>query len=310
MIPKEKRNEIIDRYNNYEKVFDIAKDLDVSMATVSNVVRKGREQGIIMRTPRSRAQTVGLDDRNARIIEMYNSGSTLEAIGEYFDITREGVRQILKKAGVQRRVGGERRSFSHDRIMAQNGPQIDALFDKYRSLPKVLEEMKGSGVPYRWIREYLAPRRNEAVKTQHVEKLWSDETLLSILRMASGGKGTVTSNSYEKWRETALIDGKRPPTHAVIAWRFGSWRNALNAAGLADRPAYREYSRRWTKEDAFKAVADYVAEAEAEGKRGTFNGYDAWSRTRNVPSGAYLRILTGMTWSQIMWKVTTKSVFS
>lgn len=45
-------------------------------------------------------------EREARMTELYRGGSTLQEIGTAFGLTRERVRQILKRAGVTRKDGG------------------------------------------------------------------------------------------------------------------------------------------------------------------------------------------------------------
>lgn len=52
------------------------------------------------------AQAPAISERNERIASMFRQGLTLEVIGGEFGITRERVRQILKKAGVSARDGG------------------------------------------------------------------------------------------------------------------------------------------------------------------------------------------------------------
>ena len=45
-------------------------------------------------------------DRNAKMAQMYRQGLTLEKIGQQFKLTRERVRQILRKAGITAGKGG------------------------------------------------------------------------------------------------------------------------------------------------------------------------------------------------------------
>ena len=61
--------------------------------------------------------------RDWDIVERYKSGQTLAAIGIVYGITRERVRQILKKNGITRMDGGQTISIfksTPDRIEAQN----------------------------------------------------------------------------------------------------------------------------------------------------------------------------------------------
>lgn len=56
------------------------------------------------------------DHRNDKIVALYKSGRTLEAVGAIFGITRERVRQILKKRGVPSR---------HPVVKARNAKIVD-----------------------------------------------------------------------------------------------------------------------------------------------------------------------------------------
>lgn len=44
--------------------------------------------------------------RQARMVELFRSGLTLEEVGDEFDLTRERVRQIITSAGVTASEGG------------------------------------------------------------------------------------------------------------------------------------------------------------------------------------------------------------
>lgn len=302
----ERDTSIINDYNNNLKIAEIAARNDVSEQTVLTVVRVARSEGKITREPRVRHASTIDPSRNERIVAMYAAGSTLNAIGEYFNLTRERVRQILEKSGIDRRNMTEHADILRVKTMSVYGPMVDAAFDEARSISKVAEMFKDK-IPARWVRQHLEPRRNESLRTNNTPQVWTNDQIISILREASAGKGTLSIGDYRKWRSSFDSDQKRPPTHSIISWRFGSWRNAVTIAGLADNAAKREYKRRWNREDAMNAVALYVDYANELGERPTFTGYDTWSRERDEhPSAAYVRHLTGMSWSQILRSVLTR----
>ena len=297
---------IVQAYNENLKIADIAKRHNVSEQTVMTVVRNARASGAVTRSPRVRQASDIAPDRNQRISDMYNSGSTLNAIGEYFGLTRERVRQILERSGVDRRNMTEHTDAARERIMTAYGPMVDAAFEESRSINKVVEQFHDT-IPARWIRTHLEGRRHETVWTNKTPRLWSNEQILALLRDASSGKGTLSISAYRQWRSANTVASRRPPSHTVIAWRFGSWRNAVTIAGLADKSSKRVYARRWERDDAMQAVALYVEGILATGQRATFAGYDLWSRERpEYPSGAYVRHLTGMSWSQVLRSILTR----
>jgi transposase len=297
------RNQIIDDYNANLKIAAIASRNGVSEQTVLTLTRQGRAEGLVTRAPRVSADTID-PGRNQRIVDMYVGGATLNTIGEYFGLTRERVRQILARHGVERRTLAEHADLARDTMMVLYGPQIDAAFDELRSISKVADLFKDR-IPVRWVRDHLAPRRNQVLRTANSTPLWSNEQIINLLREASAGTGTLSIGEYRRWRAERPNEN-RPPTHSIIAWRFGSWRKAVQIAGLADNGTRRTYSRRWTRDDAINAVAQYVAYADTIDARPTFTGFDAWSRQRpEVPSAAYVRHLTSMSWSQILRLITT-----
>lgn len=55
-------------------------------------------------------------ERAEKIASMYRQGLPLEKVGQHFGITRERVRQILKKEGLSSKDGGQSRQVAHRRI--------------------------------------------------------------------------------------------------------------------------------------------------------------------------------------------------
>lgn len=300
---------IIGDYNAKMKLAEISAKYSVHEQTVLSVVRKARESGLVVREATVRRSDIS-PDRNDRIVEMYKSGATLDSIGSYFSLTRERVRQILNSRGIDRRNIGDHYRAAQERTLKQYGPMIDAAFDEMRSIPKVIAKLSDASpnIPARWISKHLEPRRHEAVRSYVTPKLWSNEALLDVLRSASGGTGGITIPGYYKWRNVSMFEGRKPPTVSVFCWRFGSWQNAVATAGLAGHAAFRTYKRRWTSDDAVNAVARYVSDATSHDVRPTFGGYDTWARThRDCPSAAYIRLLTGMPWSQVLRAASSRT---
>jgi hypothetical protein len=69
---------------------------------------RARAYGIKFKHAKRGLPARGPIDRNERIVGMYRQGLTLAKIGESFGLSRERVRQVLKKAGVTRADGGMR----------------------------------------------------------------------------------------------------------------------------------------------------------------------------------------------------------
>lgn len=78
----------------------------------------------------TRAKPVVVDPRIKTMADLYRNGETLEQIGSKFGLTRERVRQILRRAGVEKSEGG--RSVSTERKREQAAKKRDdACMRKY-----------------------------------------------------------------------------------------------------------------------------------------------------------------------------------
>lgn len=66
------------------------------------------------------------EERINKMASLYKEGKTLEEVGAEFGLTRERVRQILEKAGIQRRVAGERTK--PEEVEERTCPECGELF--------------------------------------------------------------------------------------------------------------------------------------------------------------------------------------
>ena len=79
---------MVEAYKRTHSVSEVCKLFGVSYWTVHSMLAR---EGLV----RSRKKTEP-DARQAAMIEMYNSGKTLQEVGQHFGITRERVRQIMR----------------------------------------------------------------------------------------------------------------------------------------------------------------------------------------------------------------------
>jgi hypothetical protein len=153
-------------------------------------------------------------ERVDAMYKQYLEGATLEEVdADHGGITRERVRQLFNKAGLDRRRPGSGRT-------RQAGT---------RAL------------------------RVEAVPTRPAPKRYSDQELIDFLRKAAHGHdGPLTLARYGK---LARRWGRRWPTADTYRARFGSWRRALETAGV---PVRSPQARRgpFIDRDNFKSIND------------------------------------------------------
>lgn len=296
---REKRNKrIIASYNNGKRIADIAHNFGLSTPSIQQIINDGRARGVVTR--KGRIQESTSPARIAAIVERYQSGATLEVIGEEFGVTRERIRQILDRAGVDRRSRSSYFDAEYEQFVATHAATITTSFDVLRSISGVIAAHPDLSPAS--IRRYLQPRINEVVKANPQDKVWSDDALLDVLRAAAAGRTSLTIPQYNRWRDSGVrIDGKRPPTIAVITWRFGTWRDAVTRAGFTVNPLSRTYTRRWTKDDAIAAVRSFAQTSLANNQRPTYFAYTQWAKSNpNNPSGPYVRYLAGQKWSETL----------
>lgn len=295
---KARNKKIVAAYNRGRRIADIAETFGLSMPSIQQIVSDARARGEVTRKGRQASPTSPA--RIATVVERYNDGETLAQIGDRLGVTRERVRQILAEAGIERRSRSSYFDAEYEQFTALHGSAIDASFDRIRSVSGVIAAHPY--LPPASIRRYLQPRLNEVVRTNPHDKVWSDDALLEVLRAAAAGRRTLTIPQYTRWRNSGVtVDGRRPPTIAVISWRFGTWRDAVTRAGFAVNPLPRTYTRRWSKDDAIASVRSFAATSLANGQRPTYFAYTQWAKHNpENPSGPYVRYLAGQKWSETL----------
>ncbi|GAB2973330.1 homing endonuclease associated repeat-containing protein [Nocardioides montaniterrae] len=115
---------------------------------------------------------------------------------------------------------------------------------------------------------------------------FSDAQLLEALAEAAAELTKpgepLTNGAYDAWQRGRDTAG----SPALLIRRFGSWREACQAAGL-EVNATRSTSRRWSEADIDRIVASYL---NAPGSPGSYAGYTEWAKEQeDAPSGATLR---------------------
>jgi hypothetical protein len=83
---------------------------------------------------------VGNEARNAAMVEQYAAGATLEQIGRQFGVTRERVRQIVKKSGATTAL--EARQIRREVRASDLAANVQSFLDQHRA---AITELAGSG---------------------------------------------------------------------------------------------------------------------------------------------------------------------
>jgi hypothetical protein len=224
------------------------------------------------------------EERNRYVVQMREAGHTLQAIGDSLNLTREMIRLITKA-----NEGPSARTVRVNREVKKKAEALAAFKDlgtaDVETLAAHLDEK-----PAR-VRQLLGKQAKKLPKGRmNFEKIYSDEDLLTILRLASEKVGgPLTCNAYRKLQIQ--------PTVAIFIGRFGSWKDACEKAGVTPGRTIRtNYTRAHSEEDMLGYIASYLADPRTNGSA---DGYEEWQRkVDGAPSLTLIRQRIGK-WNDI-----------
>jgi DNA-binding CsgD family transcriptional regulator len=244
-----------------------------------------------------------ISPRDLKIIQLRKEGLSLDEIGRQTDLTRERVRQIIKKHASDldfREIRDEVQKRELENYQEENTSifrNIEANWNEYRSL-KFEDLVKIFQVPEWRIRRCISPIQYVyllANEDQKIPQLWTDEQCIASLQNAATYSFPITVSKYRKLLETGEISGPTP----VLFWqRYGSWVQACEQAGVEYGEAQREYNRIWNDTELISFVRKFM-HSRADG-RWSLENYEEWRRSPEIegPSVALLRLRLG-SWSEI-----------
>ena len=224
------------------------------------------------------------EERNRYVVQMREAGHTLQAIGDSLNLTREMIRLITKA-----NEGPSARTVRVNREVKKKAEALAVFKDlgtaNVETLAAHLDEK-----PAR-VRQLLGKQAKKLPKGRmNFERIFSDEDLLAILRLASERVGgPLTCNAYKKLQIQ--------PTIAIYLSRFGSWNQACEKAGVIHGPTMRKsYTRAHSEEDMLAYIASYLADPRTNGSA---VGYEYWQRkVSGAPSLSLIRQRIGK-WNDI-----------
>lgn len=236
------------------------------------------------------------------------SGSSLEEIAEEFELTRERVRQILKTVDEdgdlkqiskqarkrRQRQEAERRAKAE---LAQAGAalaDVASAFHRTLSVRGAAEATNISKETAVWALESVGVdhRRLAIGDSGNSQERYSDEQLLHYLRVAAEymRDGIVSTAAFDDFAATQQITPERWPTAQLYGLRFGSWREACDAAGVQSGTTHLTYRKTYTRQVCLDYVTEFLMRCERRGEKPTFARYESWARqTPGAPSGATVR---------------------
>lgn len=231
---------------------------------------------------------------------MRTDGQTLHQISVAVGVTRERVRQVLKKIGGP--TATEVRAAAAARRDADGAALAQRIREDLAAHPASTHDEIAArlGVERSQVRAQLPADVQALVMTpaKSSDRTWSEEEILQAVATAGTYAYPLAAGDYEKLLHTGEVRG---PSAARIIQLYGNWSGACRRAGVEPTaPRRGGYQSRWTDADMLAFVCDYL---QAPGGRGTFGGFDIWRREAGVeaPSAALLRARLG-SWSDIKRK--------
>lgn len=171
--------------------------------------------------------------RRASISHMYEKGATLQQVGDKFGISRERVRQVVKDAGTNRGAGGTSQ-MKRERVIA--AIDIDQVLVLYRSGLNVRKIAKRMRKPINCIQtvldkhsDPLDKRRRQSISGRGNAQTFTDEEAIAAIQEAARMNGS-SSLGYVRYDRLAVEHGW--PRAQIVMIRFGTWGEAVTAAGL------------------------------------------------------------------------------
>ena len=232
------------------------------------------------------------EERNRYVVQMREAGHTLQATGDSLNLTREMIRLITKA-----NEGPSARTVRVNREVKKKAEALAVFKDlgtaNVETLAAHLDEK-----PAR-VRQLLGKQAKKLPKGRmNFERIFSDEDLLAILRLASERVGgPLTCNAYKKLQIQ--------PTIAIYLSRFGSWNQACEKAGVTHGPTMRKsYTRAHSEEDMLAYIASYLADPRTNGSA---VGYEHWQRkVSGAPSLSLIPQRVGK-WNDIKARLVTEA---
>lgn len=231
-----------------------------------------------------------LAERDHKIVARLLDGQNLREVGEEFGLTRERVRQIAKRRGVQVRDIRESKRQGAERRFRELKERVQE-FSIANPSSKISDIANHFGVDEESAELALENRKNihrEIARPGNQQ--FTDESIFSGLREWASGSEVISGPAYDKW--AAEHNEARLPT---VILRFGTWTAAMNQAGLGHLVQARRSRRSVSDEQLWAAVVQYYRSPRT---RYSFADFAVWSREMGYPSADSTRARLG-TWSEV-----------
>jgi len=236
----------------------------------------------------------------------YLEGGTLRAIGRKHDLSHERVRQLFEQHGFKPRLVRIDSVKRYERTL-EAWEQEDAIIDAYKRNGNVGDVVDELGVSRADAEEVLHSFDHRSSYRSRggggCPRRYTNDQIEQFLRIAAIGK-PLTVAAYQTLRAKGRSVSRFTapiPTALTIIKRYGTWKLACDAAGVAANPS-RTSKAGFTPDRCIESVR---ACAMDMGNVPSYMEYSQWSKksgAKDTPSGATVRYRCGG-WSNAIDKV-------
>ena len=236
--------------------------------------------------------------RTEIIVQGLQAGHTLQAMGDLHGVSRERIRQIVTKAGIdikdlrrqQREQAGRRQLRIERDVKEISLAHPELTLREISDWLDLDQTMVG-----RMLGNRLVIHEPGSGARSGGDSRTSDEELLAALVSWAAQSSTLTGDDYSDWAKERGIPGKQ-----TIAMRFGSWNDAMIRAGLINEVVDRGGLRpRISDEELWASVLEFTRQDRPSY---SFQAYEEFARERDLGSGATLRNRLG-TWTEVRMQI-------
>jgi hypothetical protein len=249
----------------------------------------------------------GFVERDMLIVEMRIKGETLDSIGKAVGLTRERVRQIIKKISPVMETTLDYVHNDMSRTISEAlENKVAALIAEYGAVYRAelahcleTDELQALSLTPKRFHKFVIDKTTPAVYSS----LWTRDDVISLIQKAGTYYFPLRMADYEYLLEIGEIKG---PSIQRIMQKFGVWSELCVEAGVESAPSWKvDYAHLWSEEELISFAERFFLD---EDTTGSANGYDEWRtrQTDQVPSGPHIRNQFG-TWLEVR-RITLESI--
>lgn len=166
------------------------------------------------------------EGRELVMVALFKAGQTLQAIGDTFNLTRERVRQLLKRHGVTGKDGGITVSNSDDRYRGYTKEEFKEIQEKFPDCVRRFREQRNSATHHRGIEWKLTFKEWISVWDGHWDKRGRGHGLVMCRRKDKGAyelgnvfiaPGSFNNSAYQIRRHHGVDIDDEPYFTRVIS---------------------------------------------------------------------------------------------